>query len=67
MRHIYSFINIKLKRRLNGRYSLKSDQIETYYQTEVYSHSYQNHVIQNFSYIKTHFIKQCGTIMTWKV
>ena len=67
MRHICIFIKHKLKRRLNGRYSLKSDQIETYYQTEVYSHSYQNYVIQNFSYIKTHFIKQCGTIMTWKV
>ena len=51
MRHIYIFIKHKVKRRLNGRYSLKSDQIETYYQTEVYSHSYQNHVIQNFFHI----------------
>ena len=39
-------INIKLKGRdFNGRYSLKSDQIKTY-QTEVYSHPYQNHAIQ---------------------
>ena len=50
MRHILILLSIKLKRRLNCRYSLKSDQIETYYQTEVYSHSYQNHVIQNILY-----------------
>ena len=33
-------------RDFNGRYSLESDQIQTY-QTEVYIHSYQNYVIQN--------------------
>ena len=32
-------------RDFNGRYSLESDQIQTY-QTEVYSHPYQNHAIQ---------------------